>query len=95
MEYLIYALVGAAGGFVRVLISGKGIIALPKICEQNGAKYVNLGILAPIVIGAFAGWLASAQLGASIALAALAGYAGSDFIENLAERVARLPKKTS
>ena len=93
MEYFLCALVGGAGGFIRVIISGKGIICLPKVCQQGPAKYVNLGILAPVIIGAFAGWLASAQLEASIALAALAGYAGSDFIENLAERVARLPKK--
>ena len=92
MEYLIYALLGAFGAFIRCLITGKGIIALPKIKEQQGSKYINLGIVAPLFIGAFAGWLAPAHLGVNSVVAAIAGYAGTDFIENIVERVAKLPK---
>lgn len=91
MEYLIYALLGAFGGFIRCLITGKGIIALPKIKEQQGSKYINLGIVAPLLIGAFAGWLAPAHLGVNGVVAAIAGYAGSDVIENIAERIIKLP----
>ena len=92
MEYLVYALLGAFGAFIRCLITGKGIIALPKIKEQQGSKYINLGIVAPLLIGAFAGWLAPAHLGVNSVVAAIAGYAGTDFIENIVERIAKLPK---
>lgn len=92
MEYLIYAALGAAGAFVRCLITGKGVVALPKIKQQQGSRYINLGLLAPLFIGAFAGWLAPAHLGVNGVVAAIAGYAGTDFIENVVERIGKLPR---
>jgi len=93
MEILWYALAGAFGGFVRAIITGKGLILLPHIDVQDGQKYLNLGILAPLLIGAFAGWIAPTKLGIDSVVGALAGYAGADFLENIVERVMRLPKK--
>ncbi|KKM96135.1 hypothetical protein LCGC14_1181130 [marine sediment metagenome] len=91
MEYLLYAGLGALGGFVRVLITGKGMIALPRFQEVKGSRHLNLGFLVPLVIGAFAGWLAPATLGVNGVVAAIAGYSGSDMVENIIERARRLP----
>jgi len=93
MEILWYALAGAFGGFVRAIITGKGLILLPHIVVQDGQKYLNLGILAPLLIGAFAGWIAPAKLGIDSVVGALAGYTGADLIENLSERILKLPKR--
>jgi len=86
MEILFFALAGAAGGFIRAIITGKGLIAVPKVQVVRGSRHLNLGIIAPILIGAFAGWLAPATLGVNSVVAAIAGYSGSDFIENIIER---------
>lgn len=93
MHILFYALAGAFGGFIRAIITGKGVILLPHIVVQDGQKYLNLGILAPLLIGAFAGWIAPTKLGVDSVVGALAGYSGADLIENLVERAFRLPKK--
>lgn len=84
---VVYALMGAAGGFVRTVITGKGIIPLPRIEHPTeGSPHLNLGFLAPMAIGALAGYLAPAALGVDSVVSAMAGYAGSDFLENLIER---------
>ena len=87
MEYLFFALIGGFAGFVRSVITGKGLIALPKVETKGTHKFLNLGFIAPIIIGCFAGWLAPYHLGVDSAVAGLAGYCGSDIIENLIESV--------
>jgi len=90
MEVVFFALAGAAGGFIRALITGKGVIVLPRIQVVRGSRHLNLGILCPVLIGAFSGWLAPATLGVNSIVAAIAGYSGSDFIENIIERRIKL-----
>lgn len=81
---LVLALLGAVGGFVRALVTGKDVVLLPRSGENNGLKFVNLGFLSHTIIGAF-GYIASQGLGADGAIAGLTGYAGPDIIEKLAE----------
>lgn len=70
---------GAFGGLIRSLVSDKGLLLLPAILlNPDGTKSLSLGLVGPILIGAFAGLIAQ---GTPI-IAALAGYAGTDFIEN-------------
>jgi len=92
-QVVIFAVVGMVGGLVRAVITGKGLIALPRVEEKDGHRFVNLGVIAPMIIGAFAGWLAPHSLGVNSIMAGLAGYVGADFIENLAEtRIRGFPK---
>jgi len=92
MEIFIYIIIGAIAGLVRALISGKGLIPLPRMVSKKGHKFVNLGFLAPMVLGAVAGWLAPATLGINGVVACMAAYSGAAFIENLVERAKRLPE---
>jgi len=92
MEILIYCLVGACAGLLRLLISGKGIIPLPRIETKHGHKFINLGFVTPLIIGAIAGWLAPSALGVNSIVAFLSAYGGVDFIENLIERMRKLPR---
>ena len=80
-----FAVAGLIGGLIRAIITGKGLIMLPKVEEKNEHHFVNLGVLAPMLIGAFAGWLAPYSLGVDAVVSGLAGYVGADFIENLVE----------
>jgi hypothetical protein len=72
-------LVGAAGGTVRALV---GIL---KYMERNRREekfrigYLLFSVFVSAVIGAFAGALCEGNW----KIAGLAGYAGTDFIENL------------
>jgi len=84
-EVVLFAVLGGVGGLIRAIITGKGLIMLPKVEEKNRHRFLNLGVLAPIIIGAFAGWLAPHSLGVDSVIAGLAGYVGADFIENLVE----------
>jgi len=90
-EVVIFATAGLFGGLVRAVIKGKGLIALPRIETKNEHRYLNLGVIAPMIIGAFAGLLAPYSLGVDAVVAALSGYTGVDFIENAVERVKKLP----
>jgi len=90
-EMLLFAFVGLCFGVVRAIITGKGLIALPRIETKNEHKFLNLGVVAPMIIGAAAGWLAPYSLGVDAAVAAMAGYTGVDFIENAIERLKKLP----
>jgi len=90
-EIAVFAIAGLVGGLIRAIITGKGLIALPRIEKKDEARYLNLGVLAPMAIGAFARWLAPYALGVDAVVAALAGYDGADFIENAIERVLKLP----
>jgi hypothetical protein len=82
IEVIIYALMGGLGGLVRSVITGEGVIVLPKVHEGR----VDLGVIASVIIGMFAGMIAPYSLGVDGVIAALAGYAGADFIENALER---------
>jgi len=91
-EVLLYALIGAIAGVVRALITGKGLLMLPKVEEVNGTLYVNCGFLLAAIVGAFAGAIAPYALSVNCVIAALAGYVGEDFIENAVERSLGYPK---
>jgi len=91
VEIFIYIIIGAIAGLVRAVITGKGLIPLPRVVSKKGHKFINLGILSPIVIGAVAGWLAPATLGINGVVAFIAAYAGADFIENVVERIKKFP----
>jgi len=91
-EVLLYMLIGALAGLVRALVTGKGLLALPKVEEINGTLYINSGFLLAAVIGGFAGAIAPYVLGVNCVVAALAGYVGEDFIENAIERTLGYPK---
>jgi len=82
-EIVIFAIAGALGGLVRQVITGEGILPLPKVSEGK----LDLGFTSALIIGAFAGWLAPYSLGVDSVIAGLAGYAGQDAIENILERV--------
>jgi len=91
-EVLLYILIGALAGIVRALVTGKGLLALPKVEEVNGTKYVNAGFILAAIIGGFAGAIAPYVLGVNCVIAALAGYVGEDFVENAIERALGYPK---
>lgn len=92
MEYIIFCLVGAAGAFIRLLLGGKGLLLLPRVeTMPNGSRHLNLGFISGLFIGAAAGWLAPSSLGMDSIVAFIAGYGGSDIIENLIERAKKLP----
>ena len=87
MEILIYCLVGGLAGFLRCAISEKGLVPLPKIEVKGTHRFLNLGILFPIMIGAIAGWLAPSTLGMDSIVAFIAGWGGTDLLENIIERI--------
>ena len=43
---------GAAGGFVKTLVEQKGRVMLPVIEIADGVKYVHLGAITNIILGA-------------------------------------------
>jgi len=92
IEYIAFAAIGAFAGFVRSVVTGKGVIKLPKIDVKDGHKFINLGVLASIIIGLAAGSIAPYSTGVDAVVAFLAGYCGADFIENLIERSKGMPK---
>jgi len=91
-EVVLFALSGFFAGIVRAIVTGKGRILLPSREKFNEHEYLNLGFLAPAIIGALAGFIAPYSLGVDLVVSALAGYVGVDFIENVIERVLKLPK---
>jgi len=91
MEVILFALAGFFAGIVREIVTGKGRILLPKKERYNEHEFLNLGFLAPAIIGALAGYLAPYSLGVNTVVAAMAGYVGADFIENIIERALKLP----
>ncbi len=83
---VLYALAGAFGGLVRMIVTGKSIVPLPRIEERAGSKFLNLGLIGPLIIGAFVGYILPHTIGVDGSVATLAGYGGSDLAENLVER---------
>lgn len=77
-KYLIYILAGFLGGIIRGLV---GFVKNKTIEKANHFKpsYFVVTILIAGVVGAAAGALADTEWQVSF----LAGYAGTDFIENL------------
>jgi len=92
-EAVVFALAGAFGAFVRCLVTGKGLIMLPKKELLNENEFINLGFLAPTIIGVAAGIIAPHSLGVDAVISVLAGYVGHDFIENAIERALGLPER--
>jgi hypothetical protein len=72
-------LVGAAGGAVRSLVGILKHLEGNRRGESFRVWYLLFSILISAVIGAFAGALSPGNW----KIAGLAGYAGTDFIENL------------
>ena len=86
-EIWIYLLGGGFGGFTRSVVTGKGFITLPQVVHVNGGSpHLNLGFLAPIVVGALAGLIAPYTIGINGIVSVISGYAGTDMVENLIER---------
>jgi len=85
VEVLVSAAAGAFGGLVRAIVTGKGLIPLPRVEVKNQHRFLNLGFITPVIIGVGAGVIAPYTLGVDAAIAFLAGYAGTDFIENALE----------
>jgi len=77
-KYLIYILAGFLGGIVRGLVGFTKSKTLEKI-NHFKPSYFMLTILIAGIVGAAAGVLADTEWQVSF----LAGYAGTDFIENL------------
>ena len=82
VEVLIYAVAGFFGGLVRILVSGEGVLILPKTYQGR----IDLGFLSSLIIGAIAGSIAPHAIGVNSVIAFFAGYVGNDLLENLAER---------
>lgn len=72
-------LAGAAGGAVRSLVGILKYMERNKRREKLRVGYLLFSVLVSAVIGGFAGALCDG----SWKIAALAGYAGTDFIEGL------------
>jgi len=85
-EILIQLAAGAFGALVRQIISKAGIIKLPRRLDSD----LDLGIVGGCLVGAFCGMLWELFFpGLAVAgyvAAALAGYGGADFLENLYQR---------
>ncbi len=77
-KYLIYILAGFMGGLIRALV---GFVKNKNIekADHFRPQYFLITILISGVVGAAAGTLADTEWQVSF----LAGYAGTDFIENL------------
>lgn len=93
---LVYIVAGAFGGLVRLLVTGKGILVLPTVqVVPGGSPHLNLGFLAPMIIGAAAGLVSPYTLGVNGVFSILSGYVGADGIENLIERYLERKSKAS
>lgn len=91
-QIVVFMAAGLFGGFVRALVTGKGMIMLPKIEHvDGGSPHLNLGFLAPMIIGAGAGLLGPYAFGVNGVLSFLSGYAGTDLLENVVERTFKKP----
>jgi len=85
---IIIAAAGAVGGLIKSLVEQRGAVALPRIeIAQDGTKYIHLGGVANLVLGA-----AMAVLTATTpATAVFAGISSAFLAEKALERVKDLP----
>jgi hypothetical protein len=72
-----HAVQGAIGGLIGILCKGEGILRIPAIRRDEDGWYIKGGFLAPIAIGAFAGYV----IDRNPALAGLAGFAGKQLLD--------------
>jgi hypothetical protein len=85
---IIIAAAGAVGGLIKSLVEQKGAVALPCIeTGQNGTKYVHLGGIANLVIGA----AIAAVIATTPTTAVVAGISSAFIAEKLLERAKDLP----
>lgn len=77
-KYLIYILAGFMGGIIRGLVGFVKNKTIEKV-DHFKPQYFLITVLISGVVGAAAGVLADTEWQVSF----LAGYAGTDFIENL------------
>jgi len=85
----LFALAGALAGFVHDLMATGGLVLPRSVTMPDGVRILRLGFLVAIICGAAAGMVADHHW----LTAALAGWAGPDFIERLANvRAAALRK---
>lgn len=75
-------LAGMAGGFVKSLVEQQGRVILPKIEEADGTKYVHLGALANMALGAIVAFYTATDPGAGFT----AGVTAVFILEKLLER---------
>lgn len=83
------AIAGAAGGFVKTIVEQKGAVALPKIEEADGTKYVHLGAVANIILGLSVAYFTAIDPGAAFT----AGITAAFFAEKLLERTPQVTQK--
>ena len=74
---VLYALCGAAGGLLRDMMRTGGLVLLRVDRMADGARVLRLGFILAMMIGAGAGLLVDHHW----LTAALAGWAGPDFLE--------------
>lgn len=91
-ELLIVGVAGAVGGLLKSLVEQKGAVALPRIeVSQDGTKYIHLGFIANLIVGASVALL-SALYSPITALSALFAGVSSAF---LAEKFLEKAKDSS
>lgn len=91
METIVIVLLcaGAAGGFVKSLIEQHGSVVLPTVEEAQGTKYVHLGFIGNVILGA----VIAVYTASDPASAFTAGLTAVFIAEKLIERAPAIIKK--
>ncbi len=79
---VIIAVAGAVGGLLKSLVEQHGAVALPKIETTNGNKYVHLGFIGNLVVGA----VVAVMTATTPISALLSGVSSAFFAEKILER---------
>ena len=87
MELVTCVAFAAFGGIIRLLLTGKGLVLLPRLEKKNEHRFLNIRFLAPIIIGILVGITAPELVGRGVTMAFIGGYLGSDVIGNFVESV--------
>lgn len=82
-------LAGASGGFVKSIVEQKGRVILPAVEEAEGVKYVHLGAVANLALGAIVAFYTASDP----ASAFTAGLTAVFIAEKLIERAPAIIKK--
>jgi len=107
VDIRLLVLAGALGGFVRVIVSGKGTIVLPSWEWIGGKLIFSLGFLFNVILGAIFGllvpyglgpivnaWFPEFPLANDFICAFFGGFGSVDIFENAIERIfSRLSKE--